>query len=913
MLLQNQSQKISIQTKLRQNLISIAASLSAAIFLSSCGGDEDKKPTTEKLSSWSEAVGTWVPQGLGLAYDVSKSGEARLYGFTQKTCLPILKGTIADLDKEFINLELDRSNEITLLKASEKFDTSPYRKVTFEKQDLPQVCNDAQKVTEFNPELLFDHIYYSFLDYHAFFDLYHVDWASLYDRYAAQVNPNTTEQQLFSIISEMLEPIDDGHTSIRYQDNFFSGEKPAGFTKTASQIFFSSFFNCLSEGAEQQDCAGGSSSRLSIMAEFTSVLETHYATEQLEFFGFDGYQIGHTILKNNIGYIQLNQMLGYSAPLLEILDSGDFTFDEEINVASTILDTILSDLAGTDGIIIDIRINTGGSDPLALAIAERFTAERTKAFEKQRYVKGEWRALEATYLDPHSGITYSNPVVLITGPETGSGAEIFSLAMRALPQVTHIGEPSSGDLSDRYEVFFPENWSDWQVTYANERYIDNEGNIFEAIGVLPEIFVPVTSYMSTKMALLPAIDKAFDLLNANPITLNKTSFTNSVQEVMTATGIPGFAAAIVSKDQILATEALGFADLENQIAVTADTPFNLGSVSKAVLGTAITKAVEDNILSLDLILKESNLPFSVDHPHDGQNPLTLRHLVTHTSSILDPNQALICMYYLREDNSSFANQYIDGVDYCPSPAIINQAQFISELVDKDGTFYNEGMFLSLSSDLDNPTPPGFVYIYSNLGASLASEVLVSEAGQSFDSYTQQYLFNPLEMTNSYWHKPDDAIEPGWAKRYFLSEDGPIEMPDFGISLWSTGQLQSSANDMATFLRMIAKNGEYNGSQILASESVERMLAPQAAQGGELHQDSPVGHMGILWNNDNHVFSHDGSDIGSNAQLFYDIENDLGIILMINASAEDDANFAATFELLTQLTTMYGKYLKIESQ
>ena len=906
-------QKIKICKTAIRSAFTVTASL---LLLASCGGDKGKSktPPTESLSSWSELQGTWIPRGYGQAYEISEDNSINVYSFTQKTCFLVEKSNTEAFDKEFINLELGRTKKRTTLKVHHHLDTSEYRKITLEKQSTPNICKNTTQITDFDPQLMFDHIYHSFLDYHPFFDLYDVKWRDLYSQYAPSVTPETTETELFWIIAKMLEPIDDGHTSISYQDNAFSGEKEAGFAKTASQMFYGNFFYCLSEGNTEEDCTHSIPSYLSVMSEFTATLEEHYSVSPLKFEGFDGYQLGYGTLKNNIGYIQINQMLGYSAAFADILESGEFVFDKEVEAIHPILDKVLTELDATNGIIIDVRVNTGGSDPVALAIAERFTEERTKAFEKQRNVIGTWRELEATYLDPHDGVTYFNPVVLVTGPETGSGAEIFTLAMRALPQVTHIGEPTAGDLSDRYEVLMPEALADaWQATYANERYISHDGIAFEAIGVQPEHTVPVTSYISSKTALLPTIDKAFEILEADPITIDRNAYITAVQEVLDTAGIPGFAAAIVSKDEILATEALGFADIENQIAVTQDTPFNLGSISKAVMGTAISKAIDDESLSLDLELQNSDLPFSIDHPHDTINPLKLRHLVTHTSSIIDSNEILICMYYLAEDQSSFANQYIDGIDYCPEPAIANQSDFIAELLNEDGAFYSEDYFLSFADDPNDPIPPGYINIYSNVAASLAGEVFVSEVGQSIDAYTQQNVFNPTNMTNTYWQKPQEVIQPEFARRYLITSEGPFAIPDINISLWSTGQLHSSASDLAKFLHMIADDGEYNGNQVLTPSTIQRMLSNQGEEGGSYLQQTPLGHLGIFWNNDNYVFSHNGSDMGANAQLFYDIESDLGIVLMVNASAEDEVNFAATFDLLTQLTTLYGKNLKRTAQ
>jgi C-terminal processing protease CtpA/Prc len=80
------------------------------------------------------------------------------------------------------------------------------------------------------------------------------------------------------------------------------------------------------------------------------------------------------------------------------------------------------------------------------------------------------------------------PVVLLTSRLTGSGAEIFTMAMRDLPQVTVMGENTGGGLSDILGVSLPNGW---KFGLSNQEYATSDGSIYEATGIPPEIVITI--------------------------------------------------------------------------------------------------------------------------------------------------------------------------------------------------------------------------------------------------------------------------------------------------------------------------------------------------------------------------------------------------------------------------------------
>jgi len=81
--------------------------------------------------------------------------------------------------------------------------------------------------------------------------------------------------------------------------------------------------------------------------------------------------------------------------------------------------------------------------------------------------------------------------------------------MRSLPHVTHLGEPTSGALSDRLDKGLP---NDWEFTLSNEVYRDIDGNTFEVTGITPTVAVPVLSKAARDRNEDSALNAAFNAL-----------------------------------------------------------------------------------------------------------------------------------------------------------------------------------------------------------------------------------------------------------------------------------------------------------------------------------------------------------------------------------------------------------------
>ena len=184
------------------------------------------------------------------------------------------------------------------------------------------------------------------------------------------------------------------------------------------------------------------------------------------------------VIADNVGYLRLDAMIF----------NFEESIDDQVGMLENLLDEVFTDLAETHSLIVDVRLNGGGADPFALAVARRFMdAERLVLSKYTRTLEGNG-PLQNLYLSPSTRPSYLKPVVLITSGFTTSAAESFTLAMRTAPQVTHLGETTNGALSDVLSKPLPNGW---QVDLSNEVYVDDQGTSYEVTGIQPAMTVPV--------------------------------------------------------------------------------------------------------------------------------------------------------------------------------------------------------------------------------------------------------------------------------------------------------------------------------------------------------------------------------------------------------------------------------------
>ncbi|MEM9257801.1 MAG: S41 family peptidase [Pseudomonadota bacterium] len=181
---------------------------------------------------------------------------------------------------------------------------------------------------------------------------------------------------------------------------------------------------------------------------------------------------------DGVGYLAVDAMLGFG----DIEDNED-----ELVQLDRGLDIALQDLRDAEVLVLDIRRNGGGKDFLSIALAGRFIANETQAYRKQARDGDGRTELREVYASPRGSTQYLGPIVLLTSNETASAAEVFTLIMRELPNVTLLGESTQGGLSDQLDKKLTNGWG---ASVGNEFYLSVQDEWFEGTGIPVDVQVP---------------------------------------------------------------------------------------------------------------------------------------------------------------------------------------------------------------------------------------------------------------------------------------------------------------------------------------------------------------------------------------------------------------------------------------
>jgi len=275
-----------------------------------------------------------------------------------------------------------------------------------------------------------------------------------------------------------------------------------------------------------------------------------------------------------------------------------------------------------------------------------------------------------------------------------------------------------------------------------------------------------------------------------------------LQRATEAGDVPGVAVALATPEGLVFEDAAGRRDLDGGAAMTPDTMVRIASMTKAITGACAMQLVEQGKLQLDapiaqLVPKLGETMVFEGYDTDGKprlrapkRPITLRHLLTHTSGhTYEIWNATIAEYKTRAG----------------TPAL------------------NSG----LKSSLDIPLlfDPGEAWEYS-ISIDWAGLAVEQASGLKLADYMQKNLFDPLGMGDTGFRINDDQ-RARLAQLYGRTKDGslapftrePPKDPEFD---GGGGGLFSTVRDYAKFARMILNKGTLDGARVLKADTIALM-------------------------------------------------------------------------------------------
>ncbi|MCP4007427.1 MAG: S41 family peptidase [bacterium] len=189
--------------------------------------------------------------------------------------------------------------------------------------------------------------------------------------------------------------------------------------------------------------------------------------------------------------------------------------------ATAAMDGILAEFADASSIIVDVRNTPGGTGQVANRLADRF-ADRRRHFmsSRMRYGPEHDSTLPMHFhVQPRGPKQFTKSTILLTNRSTASAAERFTLAMRVLPHVTHVGDYTSGAFSAQYPAQLP---NEWTLLISYKMSMDHTGLCWDGIGVMPDLFVRNTAE-EIRARSDRALEFAVKLLEHAPLELQDES------------------------------------------------------------------------------------------------------------------------------------------------------------------------------------------------------------------------------------------------------------------------------------------------------------------------------------------------------------------------------------------------------
>lgn len=341
-----------------------------------------------------------------------------------------------------------------------------------------------------------------------------------------------------------------------------------------------------------------------------------------------------------------------------------------------------------------------------------------------------------------------------------------------------------------------------------------------------------------------------------PAQNTSDALTQELNRLYAGSKFPGFCVAIVDANGIAYQQGFGLADVEKKVPYSPKTIQPVGSVSKTLIGVALVKAIEQGHFSLKTNVNDL-LPFQVSNPHFPGKVITIEHLATHTSTIVDREAA-------------YKKVYVPG-----KKADSTIQEFLTAYLTSNGKLYQKENFAR--------NEPGTAYNYSNIGATLAAYLIELKTGMSFASYTQRFILKPLGMDSSGWVYDDQQ-----ADNATLYEASRKVVPTYSLVTYPEGGLRTSGRDLSQYLIEIIK-GYAGKSSLLTRESFQTMLSPKfAATGLPKNIDPKEPNQGIFWQfRRNGTIGHSGGDPGVTAFLSFNPKTGKGKIFLTNILIEEN--------------------------
>lgn len=365
-------------------------------------------------------------------------------------------------------------------------------------------------------------------------------------------------------------------------------------------------------------------------------------------------------------------------------------------------------------------------------------------------------------------------------------------------------------------------------------------------------------------------------------TSKEDQFNKEVEAMMELNNNVGLALVAVNNGEVVLNETYGYKNLDTKEPLEKDDIFRIASISKSFTATAIMQLVEQGKLNVEQDISEL-VGFKVRNPKFPDTPITVKMLLSHTSSMNDSNGYFTLNAINPDSSATWQNAWRDYA-------------------------------------------PGTAYEYCNMGYNTLGTILERVSGERFDKYIVKHILEPIGVYGGYevlsldstkfvniysWNAEDSTFQhspAAYATReaeianYVFGESTPIFSP--------TGGLKISAQDLAEVMKMHMNYGTYTNAageevKIISKESAEQMqsiVAPKTDEGDTYGYAIRTSNQLL----DGYtMIGHTGGAYGVYTSMFWDKDREFGFVVMTNGcNGRYDNNFMAVHREANALLHKY---------
>jgi CubicO group peptidase (beta-lactamase class C family) len=322
-----------------------------------------------------------------------------------------------------------------------------------------------------------------------------------------------------------------------------------------------------------------------------------------------------------------------------------------------------------------------------------------------------------------------------------------------------------------------------------------------------------------------------------------------LQTVLDTWSGAGFAVAVVEKDQIVYAKGFGYRDYENKVAVTPNTLFAIGSVSKSFTSAVLGKLRADDKVDFS----ESPATYIPDlrfFNDEMNNQITVRDMMCHRTGL--PRHDIAWYLFPTEDREELVSR------------IAHHEPFADV---RERWYYNNFMFMAQGVIAEKIT------------------------GKSWEDNVREHLFGPLGMERSNVSIKELEAAEDVSLGYEVNDEDEIEKMDYyrirGMA--PAGSINSSVNEMANWLITWINGGQFKGEEIIPAGYVREAISSQMVIDGALpgaeHPDMHFATYGYGWMmssySGHYRVEHGGGIDGFTASACFFPSDSIGIVVLSN--------------------------------